>query len=54
MSVMIILITCSLGVASAFLILFVLSTKKGQFDDTHTPSVRILFEEEISKQQEII
>ncbi len=54
MGVMVILIVCSLGIASAFLVLFVMSTKKGQFDDTHTPSIRILFEDEISKQQEII
>lgn len=54
MSVMIILIVCSLGLASAFLVLFVLSTKKGQFDDTHTPSVRMLFDDDIKNQQEII
>ena len=53
MSVMIILIVCSLGIASLFLVLFVFSTKKGQFDDVHTPSVRMLFDDDIKNQQEI-
>jgi cbb3-type cytochrome oxidase maturation protein len=51
---MIILIVCSLGIASFFLVLFILSTKNGQFDDTHTPSVRMLFDDENDNQQEII
>jgi cbb3-type cytochrome oxidase maturation protein len=46
MSVMIILIAFSLLLAGGFLIAFVFNTKKGQFDDTHTPSVRILFDDE--------
>lgn len=46
MSVMIILIVFSLLLAGGFLIAFVKNTKEGQFDDTHTPSVRILFDDE--------
>lgn len=46
MSVMIILIAFSLLLAGGFLIAFVFNTKKGQFDDTHTPAVRILFDDE--------
>ncbi len=46
MSVMILLIAFSLSIAIAFLIAFVISTKNGQYDDVHTPSIRILFEEE--------
>ena len=51
---MIILIVCSLGIASVFLVLFILSTKNGQFDDILTPSVRMLFDDENDNQQEII
>jgi cbb3-type cytochrome oxidase maturation protein len=51
---MIILIVCSLGIASVFLVLFILSTKNGQFDDIHTPSVRMIFDDENDNQQEII
>jgi len=35
----------SFFVAVIFLILYLFSVKKGQFDDTYTPSVRILFDE---------
>ncbi|MBK7764510.1 MAG: cbb3-type cytochrome oxidase assembly protein CcoS [Bacteroidetes bacterium] len=45
MGVMILLIGCSLLVAIGFLVAFVFNTKQGQFDDMHTPSVRILFED---------
>jgi cbb3-type cytochrome oxidase maturation protein len=48
MSVMILLIAFSLSIAIAFLFAFVISTKNGQYDDVHTPSIRILFEEENS------
>ncbi|MEN9339571.1 MAG: hypothetical protein RIQ62_883 [Bacteroidota bacterium] len=46
MSVMLLLIGCSLTVAIGFLVAFVWNTKQGQFDDMHTPSVRMLFEDE--------
>lgn len=45
MSALIILISASLFVALLFLFAFIWATKKGQFDDDYTPSVRILFEE---------
>ena len=44
MSVLFILISVSILVASAFLILFIWAVRSGQFDDTQTPSFRILFE----------
>ncbi|WP_372474750.1 cbb3-type cytochrome oxidase assembly protein CcoS [Capnocytophaga sp. ARDL2] len=47
MSVIYILITISIVVAVVFLILFIKAVKNGQFDDDYTPSVRILFEDEI-------
>lgn len=45
MDVLYILIGASLLLAGGFLIAFIWATKKGQFDDTYTPSLRILFEE---------
>ncbi|MBK6331663.1 MAG: cbb3-type cytochrome oxidase assembly protein CcoS [Bacteroidetes bacterium] len=49
MAVMILLIAFSLSIATAFLIAFIVSTKSGQFDDVHTPSIRMLFEDEKPK-----
>jgi cbb3-type cytochrome oxidase maturation protein len=34
-------------VAGAFLIAFLWSVKNGQYDDDYTPSVRILFDDEL-------
>lgn len=42
---MIILITASLLLALFFLYMFIKASRKGQFKDTYTPSVRILFED---------
>ena len=39
-----ILISVSLLVAVGFLIAFLISVKSGQYKDTHTPAIRILFE----------
>ncbi len=46
MSVIIVLIGVSLVVALAFLGAFVWSVKQGQYEDTYTPSIRILFEDQ--------
>lgn len=45
MNVLFILITLSSIVAGGFLVVFIWSVKNGQFDDGHTPAVRILFED---------
>lgn len=45
MNVLFILITLSSIVAVFFLFAFIWSVKSGQFDDGHTPAVRILFED---------
>ena len=45
MSVMFILIGCSLLLAIGFLAAFIWSVKSGQMDDDYTPSVRILFDD---------
>ena len=43
MSVIFILIGCSLLLASSFLVAFLWASKAGQFEDDYTPSVRMLF-----------
>lgn len=45
MSVIVVLILFSLIVAITFLILFIWATKSGQFEDSYTPSIRILFDD---------
>lgn len=53
MSVIIILIVISVLVAGAFLTAFLWAVKSGQYDDTYSPSVRILFDEKKPKKKEI-
>lgn len=45
MTIIILLICISLAVALIFLGAFIWSMKSGQFDDVHSPSVRMLKEE---------
>ncbi|MEN5196709.1 cbb3-type cytochrome oxidase assembly protein CcoS [Sphingobacterium sp. PCS056] len=55
MSIIFMLIGCSVFVALLFLGAFFWANKTGQNDDTYTPSVRILFDddvEEIDSKQE--
>lgn len=47
MSVVIVLVIISVFVAGTFLAAFILSVKKGQYDDDYTPSVRMLFDDTI-------
>ena len=47
MGVIYILICISVFVAAVFLFLFIKSVKSGQFDDDYTPSVRMLFDDEL-------
>ncbi|MDT8413306.1 MAG: cbb3-type cytochrome oxidase assembly protein CcoS [Vicingaceae bacterium] len=49
MSVLFILIIVSLAVAISFLVAFVWSVKDGQYEDDYTPSMRILFDDEIKE-----
>ena len=49
MSVLYILIIAALTAAIGFLIAFIWAVKSGQFDDTHTPSMRILLDEDTPK-----
>ena len=43
MEIIILLITISLSMALGFLALFIWNIRSGQYDDTYTPSIRILF-----------
>ena len=47
MSVLYLLIIAALIVAIGFLFAFIWAVKTGQFDDTHTPSIRILLDDEV-------
>lgn len=47
MSVIYVLLAISITVAIIFFIAFVISVKSGQYDDAYTPSVRMLFDDEI-------
>lgn len=49
MSVIYILLSISIVVALIFFAAFILAVKKGQYDDNYTPSVRMLFEDELVK-----
>ena len=49
MSVIYILISISITVAVFFLYAFIRAVKRGQYDDDYTPSVRMLFDDELKK-----
>jgi cbb3-type cytochrome oxidase maturation protein len=47
MSVIYLLISISILVAIGFFIAFIRAVKTGQYDDDYTPSVRMLFDDEL-------
>ncbi|SDE46813.1 cytochrome oxidase maturation protein, cbb3-type [Pricia antarctica] len=49
MSVIYVLLAISLIVALIFFVAFIVSVKSGQYDDSYTPSVRMLFDDELVK-----
>ncbi|OUR93350.1 cytochrome oxidase maturation protein, cbb3-type [Flavobacteriales bacterium 34_180_T64] len=51
MSVIYILLTISIIVAIIFFMAFIFAVKNGQYDDSYTPSVRMLFEDELVKEK---
>tara|TARA_B100000497_G_C7352640_1_gene229887 strand:- start:266 stop:439 length:174 start_codon:yes stop_codon:yes gene_type:complete len=53
MGIIYMLLIISVTLAIIFFIAFLLSVKKGQFDDTYTPSVRILFDDELIKDKNL-
>lgn len=50
MSIIYMLLAISVFVALIFFAAFIFSVKSGQYDDTYTPSVRMLFDDEIVKE----
>jgi cbb3-type cytochrome oxidase maturation protein len=51
MSVIYILLTVSVIVGVTFFVIFIIAVRSGQYDDDYTPSVRMLFEDELVKEQ---
>jgi cbb3-type cytochrome oxidase maturation protein len=51
MSVIAVLIGISLVIAGGFLAAFLWAVKSGQYKDTYTPSVRILFDNKTEKEK---
>ena len=51
MSVIYILLSISIIVAIIFFVAFIYAVRKGQYDDSYTPSIRMLFEDELVKEQ---
>ena len=51
MSVIYILLAISIAVAIIFFVAFVFAVRSGQYDDSYTPSVRMLFEDELVKKE---
>ncbi|TYB74459.1 cbb3-type cytochrome oxidase assembly protein CcoS [Bizionia gelidisalsuginis] len=47
MNIIYMLLAISVFVALVFFAAFIYSVKKGQYDDMYTPSVRMLFEDEL-------
>ncbi len=47
MSVIYVLLTISIVVAVIFFTAFIVAVRNGQYDDSYTPSVRMLFEDEL-------
>ena len=50
MTIIVLLISISLIIAIGFLISFFWNMRSGQYDDTYSPSVRMLFEDKPNKQ----
>lgn len=50
MNIIYMLLGISVTVAIIFFVAFILSVRRGQYDDTYTPSVRMLFEDELVKE----
>jgi cbb3-type cytochrome oxidase maturation protein len=51
MSVIYVLLAISVIIAVSFFVAFIVAVKKGQYDDSYTPSVRMLFEDELLKEK---
>jgi cbb3-type cytochrome oxidase maturation protein len=49
MEIIYMLLAISVVVALVFFVAFVVTVKRGQYDDVYTPSVRMLFDDELVK-----
>ena len=52
MSVIYLLISISIFVAIGFFVAFVIAVRTGQYDDDYSPSVRMLFDDELAKKNQ--
>ncbi|MCF6308290.1 MAG: cbb3-type cytochrome oxidase assembly protein CcoS [Flavobacteriaceae bacterium] len=50
MSIIYMLLAVSVVVAIGFFVAFIISVKNGQYDDVYTPSIRMLFDDELVKE----
>tara|TARA_R110000868_G_scaffold291085_3_gene551437 strand:+ start:17058 stop:17243 length:186 start_codon:yes stop_codon:yes gene_type:complete len=51
MSAIYLMLAASVIVAIIFFIAFIIAVRNGQYDDSYTPSVRMLFEDELVKEK---
>lgn len=52
MDILFLLIGVSISVALFFLVSFIWAVKSGQYEDDYTPSVRMLFDDELKQKNE--
>lgn len=52
MDILFLMIICSGSLAVVFLLVFIISAKRGQFEDDESPAVRILFDDGIASEEE--
>lgn len=50
MNIIYMLLAISVFVAIFFFVVFLYTVRSGQYDDTYTPSIRMLFEDELVKE----
>lgn len=53
MDILYLMIICSVSLAVVFLVIFIVNARRGQFEDDESPAVRILFEDEVKKDEDI-
>lgn len=53
MSVIYVLLAISILVAVIFFAAFIFSVRSGQYDDSYTPAIRMLFEDELVKKNSV-
>lgn len=52
MGIIVLLIGISITIAITFLLIFLWNMKSGQYEDTYTPSVRMLFDDKTKKKKD--